>query len=37
MRTMATSVQLENTISYRDSQGVCRQDELIDGEPPVVK
>jgi hypothetical protein len=30
-------VQLENKITGRDSQGACRQDELIGGKPPVVK
>jgi hypothetical protein len=31
------SVQLENKITGRGSQGACRQDELIGGKPPVVK
>jgi hypothetical protein len=30
-------VQLQNKIIGRGSQGVCRQDELIGGKPPVVK
>jgi hypothetical protein len=33
---MIASVQLENKIIGRESQGACRQDELIDGKPPVV-
>jgi hypothetical protein len=37
IRTITASVQLENKITGRDSQGACRQDELIDGKPPVVK
>jgi hypothetical protein len=28
---------LENKITGRDSQGACRQDELIGGKPSVVK
>jgi hypothetical protein len=35
-RTITASVQLENKNSGRGSQGACRQDELIDGKPPVV-
>jgi hypothetical protein len=31
------SVQLENKITGRGSQGASRQDELIGGKPPVVK
>jgi hypothetical protein len=31
------SVQLENKITGRQSQGVCRQDEIIGGKPPIVK
>jgi hypothetical protein len=31
------SVQFENKITGRESQGLCRQDELIGGKPPVVK
>jgi hypothetical protein len=27
----------EKEISGRESQGACRQDELIGGKPPVVK
>jgi hypothetical protein len=34
---MTASVQFENTITGRDSQGSCRQDEVIGGKPPVVK
>jgi hypothetical protein len=35
---MNASVQLEKkTISGRESQGACRQDELIGGKPTVVK
>jgi hypothetical protein len=37
IRTIAASVQLENNISGRESQGVCRKDEFIGGKPPVVK
>jgi hypothetical protein len=36
MRTITASVQLENKITGRESQGACRQDELIGGKPPVV-
>jgi hypothetical protein len=28
---------VEKKIAGRESQGACRQDELIDGKPPVVK
>jgi hypothetical protein len=34
---MTASIQLENKITGRESQGTCRQDELIGGKPPVVK
>jgi hypothetical protein len=34
---MTASVQLENKIIGRDSQGACRQDELIGSKLPVVK
>jgi hypothetical protein len=37
IRTTTESVQLENKIPGRESQGAYRQDELIGGEPPVVK
>jgi hypothetical protein len=37
IRTITANVQLENKITGRESQGVCRQDELIGGKPPVVK
>jgi hypothetical protein len=33
---MKASIQLKK-ITGRDSQGACRQDELIGGKPPVVK
>jgi hypothetical protein len=33
---MKASIQL-NKIAGRESQGVCRQYELIGGKPPVVK
>jgi hypothetical protein len=33
---MTSSVQLENKITGRESQGACRQDELIGDKPPVV-
>jgi hypothetical protein len=36
IRTMTTRAQLKRKISARESQG-WRQDELIDGKPPVVK
>jgi hypothetical protein len=36
-KTVTASVQLKNKITGLESQGVCRQDELIDGKPPVVK
>jgi hypothetical protein len=32
---LQASVQLKNKITGRESQGVCRQDELIGGKPPV--
>jgi hypothetical protein len=28
---------MKNKITGRESQGACRQDELIGGKPPVVK
>jgi hypothetical protein len=34
---MKASIQLKKKIAVRESQGACRQDELIDGKPPVVK
>jgi hypothetical protein len=34
---MAASVQLENKITGRKSQGACRQGEFIGVKPPVVK
>jgi hypothetical protein len=34
---MTASVQLENKIIGRESQGASRQDELIGGKPLVVK
>jgi hypothetical protein len=37
VRTIPASVQLENKITGRESQGACRQDEPTDGKPPVVK
>jgi hypothetical protein len=37
MRAIPVNIQLENKITGRESQGVCRQDELIGGKPPVVK
>jgi hypothetical protein len=36
-RTITASVQLENIITGRESQGACRQDELIGGKPTIVK
>jgi hypothetical protein len=36
MRTMTERVQLKR-IAGRESHGAWRQDELIDGKPPVVK
>jgi hypothetical protein len=33
---MTASVQLKK-ITGRESQGACRQDELIGGKPPLVK
>jgi hypothetical protein len=35
--TVTASVQLENKITGRDSQGACRQDEPIGGKPPFLK
>jgi hypothetical protein len=37
IRTITASVQLQNKITGRDSQGACRQDELIGGKPPLGK
>jgi hypothetical protein len=37
IRTITSSVQLENKISGRESQGAYRQDELIGGKLPAVK
>jgi hypothetical protein len=34
---MKASIQLEKNIDGRESQGACRQDELIGGKSPVVK
>jgi hypothetical protein len=35
--TIIASVHLENKITTgRESQGACRQDELIGGKPPVI-
>jgi hypothetical protein len=34
---MTVSVQLKKKIAGRQSQGASRQDELVDGNPPVVK
>jgi hypothetical protein len=34
---LTASVHLEIKIAVRESQGACRQDELIGGKPPVVK
>jgi hypothetical protein len=33
---MKASIQLKNTAG-RESQGACRQDELIGGKPSIVK
>jgi hypothetical protein len=32
--SITARVQLENKITGRESQGACRQDQLIDGKPP---
>jgi hypothetical protein len=37
IRTISASIQLENKFTGRESQGDCRQDELIGGKLPVVK
>jgi hypothetical protein len=37
IRIITASIQLENKITRCGSQGVCLQDELIGGKPPVVK
>jgi hypothetical protein len=37
IRTITASVHLENKITGLESQGACRQDEVIGGTPPVVK
>jgi hypothetical protein len=34
---MTANGQLKKEITGRESQGACRQDELIGGKPPVVK
>jgi hypothetical protein len=34
---MKASVQLGEKIVGRESQGACRQDEMIGGKPPIVK
>jgi hypothetical protein len=34
---MKASIQLKKEIAGRESQGPCRQDELIGGKLPVVK
>jgi hypothetical protein len=33
---MKANIQLKNIIG-RESQGACRQDELIGGKPPIIK
>jgi hypothetical protein len=35
--TITAIVQLGNKITGRDSQGACRQNELIGDKPPVVE
>jgi hypothetical protein len=37
MRTITASAEVENKITDRESQGACRQDELIGSKPPAVK
>jgi hypothetical protein len=37
MKTITASVQLENEITGRESQGACHQDVLIGSKPPVLK
>jgi hypothetical protein len=37
IRAVTACVQLESKITDRESQGACRQDELIGGKPPVGK
>jgi hypothetical protein len=37
VRTITASVQLENKITGRESQGACRQDELIGGKTASCK
>jgi hypothetical protein len=34
---MKARIHLEKEIAGRESQGACRQDEVIGGTPPVVK
>jgi hypothetical protein len=34
---ITASVQLENKITGRESQGACRQDEPIGGKPPLIE
>jgi hypothetical protein len=36
-KDLNASVQLENKITGRESQGACRQNVMIGGKPPVVK
>jgi hypothetical protein len=37
MKTITESVQLENKIIGRESEGACGQYELMGGKTPVVK
>jgi hypothetical protein len=34
---MKTNIQLQKKTAGRESQGACRQDELIAGGPPIIK
>jgi hypothetical protein len=34
---MTASIQLKENNTGRESQGACRQDELMGGKPPVMK
>jgi hypothetical protein len=37
MKTITATAELENKITSRESEGACRQDELIGGKPPIIK
>jgi hypothetical protein len=37
IKTMTTNNHSKKKITGRESQGACREDELIGGKPPVIK